>query len=160
MRPSITYQHLQTDIAELLRQARNVAVRSVNAVMTSSYWEVGRRIAEAEQKGKRRVAYGRQLIKLLAMDLTAEFGRGFSEVNLKQIPRFYLTWPAQRIRQTLSAEFGSSSANKVQPQAQYALEGLSNKVLPAHYQTLLPSAEQLSQELRMASVKLAQRGQI
>lgn len=114
MRPTITYQHLQTDIAELLRQARTVAVRSVNAVMTASYWEVGRRIVEAEQKGKRRAAYGEQLIKLLAIDLTAEFGRGFSEVNLKQMRRFHLTWPAQQIRQTLSAEFESPSANKVQ----------------------------------------------
>ena len=48
------YRHLQTDIAGLLRQARGLAVRSVNAVMTASYWEVGRRIVEAEQKGKRR----------------------------------------------------------------------------------------------------------
>jgi predicted nuclease of restriction endonuclease-like (RecB) superfamily len=99
------YRHLQTDIAELLRQARGLAVRSVNAVMTASYWEVGRRIVEAEQKGKRRAAYGEQLIQQLAVDLTAEFGRGFSEVNLKQMRRFHLVWPIQKIRQTLSAEF-------------------------------------------------------
>lgn len=114
MRPNTHYQHLQTDIVELLRQARTVAVRSVNAVMTASYWEVGRRIIEAEQKGKRRAAYGEQLIKQLAVDLTAEFGRGFSEVNLKQMRRFHLTWPVQRIRQTLSAEFESPLANKQQ----------------------------------------------
>jgi hypothetical protein len=54
----ITHQHLQTDIAELLRQARTAAVRSVNAIMTASHWEVGRRMVEAEQKGKRRAAYG------------------------------------------------------------------------------------------------------
>jgi hypothetical protein len=55
------YKYLQTDIAELLRQARGLAVRSVNAVMTASYWEVGRRIVEAEQKVKRRATYGEQL---------------------------------------------------------------------------------------------------
>ena len=43
------YQNLQANIADLLRQARTVAVRSVNAVMTGSYWEVGRRIVVAEQ---------------------------------------------------------------------------------------------------------------
>ena len=99
------YRHLQTDIAGLLRRARGLAVRSVNAVMTASYWEVGRRIVEAEQKGKRRAAYGEQLIQQLAVDLTKEFGRGFSEVNLKQMRRFHLAWPTQKIRQTLSAEF-------------------------------------------------------
>ena len=114
MRPTMTYQHLQTDIAELLRQARTVAVRSVNAVMTAGYWEVGRRIVEAEQKGKRRAAYGEQLIKQLAVDLTAEFGRGFSEVNLKQMRRFHLTWSLQRIRQALSAEFETPSGNRLQ----------------------------------------------
>jgi len=110
-----TYGHLQTNIAELLRQARGLALRSVNAVMTASYWEVGRCIVEAEQKGKRRAVYGEQLIQQLAVDLTLEFGRGFSEVNLKQMRRFHLTWPVQRIRQTLSAEFESSPINRDQP---------------------------------------------
>ena len=85
------YRHLQTDIAGLLRQARGLAVRSVNAVMTASYWEVGRRIVEAEQKGKRRAAYGEQLIEQLAVDLTVEFGRGFSKQNLHQMCAFYLS---------------------------------------------------------------------
>ena len=109
-----TYGYLQTDIAELLRQARGLAVRNVNAVMTASYWEIGRRIVEAEQKGKRRAAYGEQLIQQLAVDLTQEFGRGFSEVNLKQMRRFHLSWPMQRIRQTVSAELESTSAYRDQ----------------------------------------------
>lgn len=99
------YRHLQTDIAGLLRQARGLAVRSVNAVMTASYWEVGRRIVEAEQKGKRLAAYGEQLIQQLAVDLTVEFGRGFSKQNLHQMCAFYLRWPAPQIVQTPSAEF-------------------------------------------------------
>lgn len=61
------YQNLQTDIADLLRQVRTAAVRSVNAVMTASYWEVGRRIVEAEQKGRRRAAYGEQILIGLAL---------------------------------------------------------------------------------------------
>jgi DUF1016 N-terminal domain len=101
----ITYQHLQTDIADLLRQARMAAVRSVNAIMTASYWEVGRRMVEAEQKGKRRAAYGEQLIQQLALDLTAEFGRGFSKQNLHQMCSFYRLWSPNKIVQTLSGQF-------------------------------------------------------
>lgn len=44
---NLTFGDLQTDIVDPLRQERGFAVRSVNAVMTASYWEVGRRIAEA-----------------------------------------------------------------------------------------------------------------
>ncbi|WP_052726702.1 DUF1016 N-terminal domain-containing protein [Xanthomonas arboricola] len=42
---------------ELLDAARQAAAGSVNALMTTSYWEIGRRIVEAEQKGRRRAAY-------------------------------------------------------------------------------------------------------
>jgi len=107
------YKYLQTDIAELLRQARGLAVRSVNAVMTASYWEVGRRIVEAEQKGKRRATYGEQLIQQLAVDLTAEFGRDLSKQNLHQMCAFYLRWPAPQIVLTLSGQFGVEGASKM-----------------------------------------------
>jgi DNA-binding NarL/FixJ family response regulator len=42
-------------------------------------------------------------------------------------------------------------------QAHYALEGLPNKVLAARYQTLLPSSDQLTHELRRVSAQLTQR---
>ncbi|PWC26180.1 MULTISPECIES: PDDEXK nuclease domain-containing protein [Brenneria] len=69
--------------------------------MTASYWEIGRRIVEAEQQGKRRAGYGEQLIERLSNDLAQRFGRGFSRQNLQQMRSFFLTWP---IRQTLSGE--------------------------------------------------------
>jgi len=43
-------------------------------------------------------------------------------------------------------------------QAHYALEGLPNKVLASRYQTLLPSTDQLADELRRVSANLTQRG--
>jgi predicted nuclease of restriction endonuclease-like (RecB) superfamily len=73
----------------------------VNALMTTSYWEIGRRIVHAEQQGKRRAGYGEQLIERLSQDLTQQFGRGFSVRNLEQMRLFYVTWG---IPQTPSAE--------------------------------------------------------
>jgi hypothetical protein len=61
----------------------------------------GRRIVEAEQQGKRRANHGDALIKRLAIDLTAQFGRGFGWRNLFQMRAFYLEWP--EILQTTSA---------------------------------------------------------
>lgn len=95
------YADFRGGIVELLDAARQAAVRSVNALMTASYWEIGRRIVEAEQKGKRRASYGEQLIERLSLDLMSEFGRGFSRQNLQQMRAFFLSWP---IRQTVSGE--------------------------------------------------------
>lgn len=64
------YEDVRIGIVELLNVARQAAARNVNALMTASYWEIGRRIVEAEQKGKRRAGYGEQLIELLSVDLT------------------------------------------------------------------------------------------
>jgi predicted nuclease of restriction endonuclease-like (RecB) superfamily len=95
------YAGIHSGIVELLDATRHAAARSVNALMTASYWEIGRRIVEAEQQGKRRAGYGEQLIERLANDLTQRFGRGFSRQNLQQMRSFFLTWP---IRQTVSGE--------------------------------------------------------
>ena len=93
------YAGIHGGIVDLLDAARQTAARSVNALMTASYWEIGRRIVEAEQQGKRRAGYGEQLIERLASDLTQQFGRGFSRQNLQQMRSFFLTRP---IRQTVS----------------------------------------------------------
>jgi predicted nuclease of restriction endonuclease-like (RecB) superfamily len=99
---NLQYREIRNDIIELLQTARADSARSVNAIMTATYWEVGRRIVELEQQGQERAEYGEALIKQLADDLTRQFGRGFGAVNLSQMRRFYLEWPTQKIFQTPS----------------------------------------------------------
>src|SRR3546814_11703662 len=70
------YAGIHGGIVELLDAARQAAARSVNALMTASYWEIGRRIVEAEQKGRRRAGSGRQLMARLSADTTARIGSG------------------------------------------------------------------------------------
>jgi len=103
------YAGIHSGIVDLLDAARQAAARSVNALMTASYWEIGRRIVEAEQQGKRRAGYGEQLMERLSSDLTRQFGRGFSRQNLQQMRSFFLTRP---IRQTVS---GKSSPKPMRP---------------------------------------------
>lgn len=104
VKPPAGYAVVHVGIVDLLQAARAQAARSVNALMTASYWEIGRRIVEAEQNGKRRAGYGEQLIERLTADLTAQFGRGFSRQNLWQMRSFYLNWPPEQILQTVSGE--------------------------------------------------------
>jgi predicted nuclease of restriction endonuclease-like (RecB) superfamily len=106
----------------LLESARRASARAVNALMTATYWEIGRRVVEAEQGGKRRADYGERLVERLAADLTKRFGRGFGTRNLFQMRAFYLAYPAtvqtpparflperREILQTPSAEFADLS---------------------------------------------------
>lgn len=100
------YAGIHGGIVELLDAARQAAARSVNALMTASYWEIGRRIVEAEQKGRRRAGYGEQLMARLSADLTARFGRGFSPDNLENMRRFFVAYPLEAISETLSRKSG------------------------------------------------------
>ncbi len=107
---------LRADILRLVEHSRQEAARSVNAVMTATYWLIGQRIIAFEQGGKARAAYGDRIIVSLAEDLTARFGRGYSKRTLEQCRAFHLGWPiaqtasaqlarAPRIAQTASAQF-------------------------------------------------------
>lgn len=109
----VNYGDIHTQIVELLESSRRAAARSVNALMTATYWEIGRRIVEFEQGGAERAAYGAALIERLESDLTKRFGRGFSRQNLQQMRAFYLTWPQIAIRQTLSGELAATQSDLV-----------------------------------------------
>jgi hypothetical protein len=58
-------------IGELLEAARHAFSGTVNALMTATYWEIGRRIVEFEQHGRQRAQYGEELLLRLSADLTA-----------------------------------------------------------------------------------------
>lgn len=96
------YKGFLSDINELLESSRYAAARSINQILVKTYWDVGRRIVEFEQRGAAQAEYGTELLKQLGVDLTQRFGRGFSWRNLYLMRTFYLTYP--NILQTLSAK--------------------------------------------------------
>jgi predicted nuclease of restriction endonuclease-like (RecB) superfamily len=164
--PSEEYGGLIGGIAELLEAARRNAARTVNALMTATYWEIGRRIVEFEQQGKDRAGYGEQLLDQLSADLTSRFGRGFGRRNLFQIRAFYLAYrsivqtsSAQLVKeQTLSAQSGARilSTPSIElrrqksqtPSGQLAVRDLSARFpLPwSHYVRLLSVKGALARE--------------
>jgi predicted nuclease of restriction endonuclease-like (RecB) superfamily len=101
------YNSIVSELVNLVESARRFSARLVNAVMTPTYWEIGRQIVEVEQRGKKRAEYGEALLKKLASDLTARFGKGFGLANLKSIRKFFLTWPEKQIGQTVSGQSAS-----------------------------------------------------
>ena len=121
------YNNIRAGIVELLNAARRAASRSVNALMTAAYWEIGRRIVQSEQAGAKRAGYGDVLIRRLAKDLSAAFGRGFGARNLAQMRSFYLAWPQDKILQTPSAQSTTLILfNAIQPPAS-TIQSLANQ---------------------------------
>ncbi|SFU88577.1 PDDEXK nuclease domain-containing protein [Butyrivibrio sp. M55] len=65
---------------------------AVNSAMVIAYWNIGKQIYEVCGENER-AEYGKQLLKYLSDKLTREFGKGFDESNLRNMRRFYNTFP-------------------------------------------------------------------
>ena len=88
---------LYTDVCSIIEEGRREAYASVNQ---KTYWNIGRRIVEEEQKGEARAEYGAQIIAQLSERLTHQYGKGFSKRNLAYFRQFYLTISDLKILQS------------------------------------------------------------
>jgi predicted nuclease of restriction endonuclease-like (RecB) superfamily len=140
------YNSILSGVVELLEQSRRLSARSVNAIMTATYWEIGRRIVEVEQKGEERAEYGGELLKRLAEDLTDRYGRGFSRQNLQQMRLFYLGW--QKC-QTLSGKSKKVQTVSAQTLENYATTSRNSTLAEVATRFMLP----WSHYVRLLSVK-------
>jgi predicted nuclease of restriction endonuclease-like (RecB) superfamily len=82
-----------TDIRNIILEARNNAIRSVDFQRVMMYWQLGERIFIEEQRGEDRATYGEYLIHDLSKELELEFGSGFSKRQLERARQFYRTYP-------------------------------------------------------------------
>lgn len=81
---------LIAEVRALIQSARRGVASVVDTFQVMTNFEIGRRIVEHEQKGARRAAYGKELLRELSARLTEEFGRGFSVTNLKLMRQFFV----------------------------------------------------------------------
>ncbi len=95
---------LLQEIKSILHKARYTAFHSVNQAMLYAYFEIGKKIVEEEQKGKKRAAYGARLFEIISGELRKEFGKGYSVTTLKNMRLFYQIYK-ERIRQSAIGEF-------------------------------------------------------
>ena len=83
---------LASQVAQIIRDARQTAYRAVNFTMVLAYWNIGKLIVEAELHWER-ADYGKAVLRNLSQRLTKEFGKGFDESNLRYMRLFYKTFP-------------------------------------------------------------------
>ncbi len=155
------YENLLSCVSALLEQGRRATVRTTNAILTATCWQIGRQIVEYEQGGKARAEYGEVLLKRLGQDLTTRHGRGFGWRNLFSMRNFYLGWelvPTASGKWQASVKcptvYGASDGEKLQtPSAK--LQPLAPAPLPFDPTTSLLDAFPLpwSHYVRLMAVK-------
>ena len=60
--PNTALSPLLNSLSELIRQARQKALRVVDTLQVQTCWNMGRHIIEYEQAGTARAEYGKQLL--------------------------------------------------------------------------------------------------
>lgn len=93
-----------SDIKEIVYAAKQRAYQAADICQVVSNWLVGRRIVEQEQHGQERAKYGKHVIELASKALTAEFGKGYSETQIRDFRKFYQKFSYFQIQRTLSAK--------------------------------------------------------
>lgn len=112
------YLSLLADIKQRIRAAQVRAAFSANAELICLYWDIGRALAQQQQ----RQGWGSRVIPRLARDLHNELPevKGFSERNLKYMIRFYREYAAAPIVQQPAAQLpptaGRASTSEISPQ--------------------------------------------
>ena len=91
-------------LKDIVKSARQFAYNSINYAQLRQNWFIGQKLVLQEQNGKDRAEYGKHIIEIASKELTAEFGKGFSERSLWKFKQFYLTFKDLQIPPTVSAE--------------------------------------------------------
>lgn len=132
------------DLRTIVSAARDASYRMANLMQVAQNWLIGRRIVEQEQQGKIRAEYGKHVVELASQFLTKEFGQGFSETQIRNFRKFYLTFSGLQIQQTVPTEFRSRLASIQQTMpAESSDNGIAMPVQLSwsHYERLIRVAD-------------------
>jgi predicted nuclease of restriction endonuclease-like (RecB) superfamily len=129
--PDNSESELIAEVRQIVQAARNQSYRAINVMQIVSNWLIGQRIVVQEQMGKDKADYGKHVIEIVSAALTEEFGKGYSETNIKSMRKFYLIFSNLQIRQALPAELKRLIYQKGQ-------------ALPAELESTIPLFPQLS----------------
>ncbi|MDD4963688.1 MAG: PDDEXK nuclease domain-containing protein [Gallionella sp.] len=99
--------NLLLDIRQLIAHAQQRAAAAVNAELTLLYWQIGKRIQHEVLQGQR-AEYGKQMITKLAEQLTTDYGKGWSEKQLRHCLRLAEVFADEVIFSTVRRKLGWS----------------------------------------------------
>lgn len=140
------------DIRQLIEQSRQQLASAINSSLTRLYWNIGQRI-HAELLGGESAAYGAQIVATVSRHLVQEYGRSFTEKNLRRMVQFAQTYPngeivVSLIRQLSWTDF-LCSGHKKREQIELLESGASG-IHVADYLTVLRPKDVLQAKLHEA----------
>ena len=98
---------LVNELSLLIESSRTQVSIQVNSALTLLFWQVGDRI-NREILANKRAEYGKQIIPMLSIELEKQFGRNFTEKNLRRMMQFADSFSNFEIVVTLSRQLSWS----------------------------------------------------
>lgn len=87
---------LLDDLRRLIDQTRQSIASVVNSGLAMLYWRVGMRVSKEILKGER-AEYGRKIVATLSKQLVLDYGKSFSDKNLRRMVQFAEVFPEEQI---------------------------------------------------------------
>lgn len=104
---SIDNDFLFDELKLLIEQSRLQIATVANSALTLLFWKVGKRISEEVLKNER-AEYGKQIVATISAQLESNFGRNFTEKNVRRMIQFSEQFPEFEIVVTLSRQLSWS----------------------------------------------------
>lgn len=105
--PIKSESHLFQDLSSLIEQSRNQIAVVANSALTLLFWKVGKRISDEILKNER-AEYGKQIVATISAQLEANYGRNFTEKNVRRMIQFVDQFSDFEIVVTLSRQLSWS----------------------------------------------------
>lgn len=155
-----------TIIRNSVISAQSRIYTAVNSAMVQAYWEIGEQIYLACGENDR-AEYGKGLLQFLSDKLTAEFGKGYTVRNLRNMRQFYiayqkrhtlcteLSWSHYRILMRISDEERRSWYTEECAKAGWSVRQLERQINTMFYDRLLASKDKkpVSEEIQKTEPK-------
>lgn len=150
---SSSFDDLYNSISNILHTARKTVYNAANSAMVRCYWLIGRNIVEYEQQGKDRAEYGKRVIENLSKKLSSEFGKGFTNANIRYMRRFYtvfsnyhalrdeLSWTHYRLLTKVSNEKARDFYTEECIKSNWSTRQLERQINSFFYERLLSSQD-------------------
>ena len=145
---SETYSRIRNSVIT----AQSRIYSAVNSAMVQAYWEIGEQIYIACGENER-AEYGKGLLRYLSEKLTAEFGKGFTVANLRNMRQFYmmyqkrytlcseLSWSHYRILMRISDDKRRAWYTEECAKSGWSVRQLERQINTMFYERLLSSKE-------------------
>lgn len=101
-------------VKDLILASRQYIAVSVNAEMSILYWKIGE-VVRQEILREERAEYGKQIVATLSRQLETEYGKSFSETNVRRMMQFAELFPDQQIVVSLIRQLSWSHLREALP---------------------------------------------